>query len=76
MPNENPFAKICRKKVHRILHQSELSMFPVPFPAHSGDAIPLHVQVDFKVASDHGKFVKYDFSKLADSGNCIEIFPL
>ena len=37
--NENRFAKICQK-VHRILHQSELSSFPVPFPAHS--RMPYH----------------------------------
>ena len=75
--NENCFAKICRKKVHGILHQSELSSFPVPFLAHSGDATPFRIQVDFKMASDSNEcFVKYAFSKLTDSGNSIEIFPL
>ena len=52
MLNENRFAKIFEKEVRQILHQSELRSFPVPFLAHSGDATPFRIQVDFKIASD------------------------
>ena len=76
MPNENHFMNFCLK-VHPILYQSELSPFPVLFLAHFGDATPFCIQVDFKMASDYDKcFEKYDFSKLTDSGNSTEIFPM
>ena len=49
---------------NRILHQSKLSSFPVPFSAHSGDTAPFRIQVDFKMASDRNDcFVKYDFKQ-------------
>ena len=60
-------------KILRILHQSEYSSFPVPLPAHSGDAKSFRILVDFKMFSDHNEcFVQYDFSKLTDSGNSIQ----
>ena len=71
----NIVSKKLAEKVHRLLHQSELSSFSAPIPAHSGDATSFRIQVDFKMASNRNEcFAKYEFSKFTDSGNSTEIF--